>query len=308
MTQRTALYAKKTPGGVLAIESMDITTGSRWFVDSGAGTDSAGFGRSPDTPFATLDYAVGQCTASNGDIIYLMPGHAETVATAAAVDLDVAGITIIGLGKGDARPVFSLSASASTIEVNADDIHIENIIIEGTFTNGVAAALDVKTGADDLTVKNCVFRGTASTKELLKAVTIEATNSRQSFIGCEFREVIGGDATAAIFAEGIITDLVVKDCLFLGDWSAACLDLDAGVVVTPYVEGCRGHNADPSAGLFAAVSATAIATFIDCKVATQKANTEPVSDGSASFFIECYGTDVAATSAIVYPATATAWA
>ena len=305
---RTPLFAKKTPGGVLAIESVDIGTGSRFYVDSSTGTDGVSAGTSPDDPLATIDYAVGLCTASKGDMIIVMPGHAETVSAASGIDLDVAGIRIIGLGQGDLRPIISMSASASTIEVNADDIHIENIIIEGTFTNGVAAALDVKAGADDLTVKNCVFRGTAATKELLKAVTIEAATARTSFIGCEFRETIGGDATAAIFAEGIITDLVVKDCLFLGDWSAACLELDAGVVVTPYIEGCRGHNADPSAGLFAAVSATAIATFIDCKVATQKANTEPVTDGSASFFIECYGTDVAATSAIIYPATATAWA
>ena len=49
-------------------------------------------------PFATIDYAVGRCTANAGDIIVAMPGHTETVTAAAGLDLDVAGICILGLG------------------------------------------------------------------------------------------------------------------------------------------------------------------------------------------------------------------
>src|SRR5574341_1596957 len=49
-------------------------------------------------PFATLDYAIGRCTANRGDIIVVKEGHAENVTTANGIDLDVAGITVIGLG------------------------------------------------------------------------------------------------------------------------------------------------------------------------------------------------------------------
>ena len=55
-------------------------------------------------PFGTLDYAVGRCTANAGDIIVAMPGHVETVIAAAGLDLDVAGICILGLGAGSLRP------------------------------------------------------------------------------------------------------------------------------------------------------------------------------------------------------------
>jgi len=84
----------------------DITTGNIWFVDSGHpfASDNTHCGESPLEPFATIDYAIGKCTASNGDIIYVMPGHAETVNATATLTCDVAGISIVGLGNGTNRP------------------------------------------------------------------------------------------------------------------------------------------------------------------------------------------------------------
>ena len=42
-------------------------------------------------PFSTIDYAIGKCKASRGDVIYVMPGHAETVtATSIALHLPIA--------------------------------------------------------------------------------------------------------------------------------------------------------------------------------------------------------------------------
>src|SRR3990167_6420851 len=60
-------------------------------------------------PFATLDYAVGRCLANRGDVIYVMPGYTQAMAAADAVDVDVAGVTIIGLGRGTKRPKFTYS-------------------------------------------------------------------------------------------------------------------------------------------------------------------------------------------------------
>src|SRR3990167_7067382 len=53
-----------------------------------------------DQPFSTLDYAVSRCVADRGDIIFVKPGHAETIATATALAIDVAGVAVIGLGRG----------------------------------------------------------------------------------------------------------------------------------------------------------------------------------------------------------------
>ena len=118
---RTALFAKKTPGGVLAIEDMARGTGDRWFVDSGAtyASDATEYGTSPDKPFATLDYAIGQASANNGDIIYVMPGHAESYGSGEGFTADVAGLTVVCLGEGADRPTFTFAATDATCTVTA---------------------------------------------------------------------------------------------------------------------------------------------------------------------------------------------
>ena len=72
MASRTALFSRKQSGGVFTISDLRQHPGDIWFVDAGSGTDGDGYGQNPDAPFATLDYAVGKCTASQGDVIYLM--------------------------------------------------------------------------------------------------------------------------------------------------------------------------------------------------------------------------------------------
>ena len=92
------------PNRVAGIPFLDasgkITTGNQYFVSSDTGADSTGNDGSIRRPFATIDYAVGRCSANVGDVIYVMPGHTETVSAAAGINLDVAGISVIGLGAG----------------------------------------------------------------------------------------------------------------------------------------------------------------------------------------------------------------
>ena len=49
-------------------------------------------------------------TAAVGDTIIVMPGHVETIATAGALALDVAGISIVGLGNKRNRPIIDFTA------------------------------------------------------------------------------------------------------------------------------------------------------------------------------------------------------
>ena len=118
---RTALFSRHQPGGVFTIDDLEQHPGDIWFVNNTvtAATDATGYGQNPDAPFATLDYAIGQCTASNGDVIYVMPGHAEDLTAADSIDVDVAGIKIIGLGWGALKPTFSTTAAAGSFKVDA---------------------------------------------------------------------------------------------------------------------------------------------------------------------------------------------
>jgi hypothetical protein len=309
----TKLFARNQPGGLFSIINKEFATGSIWWVGStaAAASDSVGNGYNPDAPFATLDYAVGKCTASQGDIIFVLPGHAETVATASALDFDVAGIKVIGLGWGDLRPKVSLTAAASTVEFNADDMWIENLVFEGAFATGVTVGLDIKTGCDDLMLKNCVIRGGSANTELLIGITIEATNDRITIDGCEFHEFMTGDATAAILTEGAFTNLTIRNCSFKGDWSIACLDLDAAAVAADglVVRDVHAWNTDATAGsCFITLADTTEAALTNVAFHGRIGGTTiPIAandDGKTSA-INCLGCEDGGTYGVSWPLTAT---
>lgn len=177
-TQRTALFSRQQPGGFWNTASIDKQPGNIWFWDSthASATDSASYGRNPDRPFATLDYAVSQCTASNGDIVYGMPNSSETIDAASALDLDVIGVSVIGLGKGDARPVLNWTDADGTVEIAAADVTISNF----RFTQGVDAVVTMfDVNADDFTMEYCEF---------VEAAAAQAVS---------FVDVDGGGANAA---------------------------------------------------------------------------------------------------------------
>ncbi len=304
------LFVTKVAGGLSSVVNMSLYPGKVLWVDSGEttdGSDTAGFGTNPDSPYVTLDFGVGQCTASQGDHIFVLPGHAETIATAAALDIDVAGITIRGIGHGDARPTFSFSDTGATAEFNADDMLIENLLVIGTKTGGVTKPFDVKTGADDLTLKDIGFRETANTLELLEVINIEATINRVTIDGANFKGVIGGDALACIKTEGAIVDLIIENCRANGDWLNSVCDLDASAITTPMIINCSFRNADPTNGFAVTLNTSTIAHLERCYFSNQVSNVVPVTGLNASFCLEVYGNDAVATNAIVMPALATAW-
>src|SRR4051812_13860248 len=125
---RTELFARKQSGGMFSIVNQAMTTGNIFFVNSVTGSDSAGGGQNPDAPLATIDYAIGLCTANQGDRIYVMPSHVETISAAGGVALDVAGVEIIGIGTGAARPKVNFTATGSTFAVSAANCTVRNIL------------------------------------------------------------------------------------------------------------------------------------------------------------------------------------
>lgn len=134
------------------------TTGTTYFVDStnANAKNDPGNGTRPETPFASIDYAVGRCTASKGDLIIVAPGHVETVAAAAGLDLDVAGITILGLGSGSNRPQVNFTtATTADMDVDAANITMQNFL----FTGGIdALAGPIDVNAADFKLLNCETR------------------------------------------------------------------------------------------------------------------------------------------------------
>lgn len=162
---RTPLFSRNQPGGVFSIVDVPAHPGSIFFVHSGTGTNAAGYGDNPDKPVATIDYAIGLCTADKGDVIYVMPGHAETIINATGLVPDVAGVSIIGLGQGRQRPTITFgTATTANIPVSAANVTLKNLVLLSGFDD-IAAAITV-TGAG-CTIDGCEFDETAVNKNFL---------------------------------------------------------------------------------------------------------------------------------------------
>ena len=149
------------------------TTGNLWFVDSGA--SSGGNGLSPEGAVTTIDAAINLATASNGDIIIVMEGHAENIAAAAGIALDVIGLTIVGLGRGRSRPVITfITDVAASFNISAASNHVENLVL----VNGIdAQTAMVNISAADVVIKDCEIQvSDGSTATLLGILTTDAAD------------------------------------------------------------------------------------------------------------------------------------
>lgn len=216
-TPMTALFSRRHPGGIYTIQDMIAHPGNVRFVDSAHANavNALNGGRSPDRPLATLAYAMTnaadlQPALAAGDVIYGMPTHVETIASAAAVACATAGVKFEGLGWGSKRPTFTWSATDSTWTMTAAGIYLKNIritssvaemvkffsisaadctldavdFVDAGATNTAIQFLLTTADADFLTVKNCRhWKGTAAAAteiwvELVGGDGIEISNNK----------------------------------------------------------------------------------------------------------------------------------
>jgi hypothetical protein len=150
-----------------------VFTGAVFFVCSVNGSNN-NTGKSKAQPLATVDYAIGLCTADAGDLIIVMPGHAETV-TATSIALDVAGVTILGIGNGLKRPTFTFGAAAATITVTGANCKWTGCHFKANFAD-VAAAFTIG-AAKDFDLSGNTFLDISASLNFLSIVVTGATNN-----------------------------------------------------------------------------------------------------------------------------------
>jgi len=166
-----AALGAKTNGGKVFVVAKNAAAGRQIFQDLFR-VDPDGVNR-----FAsTIDAAIGYCTASRGDVILVAPGHTETVSSAGAIACDVAGVSIIGLGEGSARPTITLdTATTATISVSAANVSWKNMIFTANFADIVS--FFTLTTAKNFTLDGCYFKATATDMNSKYVVDTNATTN-----------------------------------------------------------------------------------------------------------------------------------
>jgi hypothetical protein len=258
---KTELFVRKQSGGMYTVVNEALTTGSIFFVNSGTGTDSAGNGKNPDAPFATINYAYTQCTDSKFDRIYVMPGHTETITGAAGVAANKIGVSLIGLGTGRLRPTVNYTtAIAASFDVSAASNYISNIIFTPNGFDAITAAMNVT--AADFWMDNCEWDicNTAADKQMVLGILTAATATRFKVTNTKFRgpaTVTGTTCTACIKHE-VGVDFDISGCDFHGKMTQAILN--ATTVLGGKIHDNRFQIYTGTKGIALAAASTALIT------------------------------------------------
>ncbi len=237
---------RSAPNGMFNIEDRATTTGDRWFVHATTGTDAAGYGRHPDSPVATVDYAINLAAANKGDTIYVMPGHAENIA-AAGIDVDVAGLKIIGLGVEHNRPTITFTATTSDVDIDADDVFISGMRFVSNINN---LAWFIDANMDNLTMEDCEFV-TSSTKEAYNFINLATTKDHFTFRRCKFVQptdpndagIADGDANSGCFYFEDSEDILIEDCVFQGEFETSIFHNKTTAAKNLWIRNCYGEQA-----------------------------------------------------------------
>lgn len=184
-----------------------------------------------DKPFLTIDYAISQCRENKGDVILVHPGHTETIAAAAGIDMDRAGVTIIGLGHGPDRPTITMATStAATLHMDAIGSRVSNLLFVCDI-DSLVTVIDIDKA--DCVVNACEFReGTA--KQFLTAVDIAGAGAnacdRAVVANCVVRAVAAGPAQAIELGE-VAAYVQLLNNQFIGNFSNAAIHNPTGKVL-----------------------------------------------------------------------------
>lgn len=293
---KTALFSRKQVGGVFHIEDQSITTGSRFFVHhSGASTNP---GTNPDKPINTIDAAIALCTDSAGDIIYVMPGHAETVTS--AITMDVIGVSIIGLGEGGLRPVITGNGTIDAITITAASCRVENIEFAVPGTDAQTA--DINIAAAGVVVKNTKHHGSTTAKNKVDIITITAAGHDTVIDGAviynDTVECVGGIVLEGAAKRVTIKNCVVHDSIGFTDGSIS----DEATALQLTISNCVFSNAKADTVCMEFGNNTTgvcLNTFCNGRHSTIASN---ITTGTGMAFYETYAVEEAAKNGMLLPA------
>ena len=267
-----------------------------WVNNSGVNPDGGANGSDSGKgtylrPFATVDYAIGRCTANRGDIIMVMPGHTEDLDADSDITSDVAGVAIVGLGTGAKRPTFTFSETDSTWAVSAANCTFANIIIEAAKAE-VVTAFSLAATADGTSFESIEsYEGAvAGTYNFVDVITLASGANNLSFRNCRF---IGNDTNNDSFITGVIHDgFYMDNCYFasnVAQASAVGLVDSSGNVTNALITNCY-FRSNVDGALWIDFNGAANSGLIcNCYVSSiDGAGAVSTGDFTGGNFFECY--------------------
>jgi hypothetical protein len=305
------------PGGIFAPNVMGGALPGKVFWVGNRSDLPAGNGTDAFHPLPTINTALAKCTSGAGDVVYVLPGHAENISAADAWSSLVAGTQIIGLGTANARPTFTWTATGGTILANVANVRIQNcrFLMAGPLASTTALTVTVGipvTAAGFQFVGNEVNVGVDADQLCTDAFTLDAASDDCLF---EDNRIWGGilaEITSVITTSAAGVDrLTIKNNRISASVVTAAtgvlLDLDAGALVDNDIIGNILHNSTASAKYVIDPHATSTGLVDGNRWLTGDGGTTPATSAFATYtttykFGLNYCATAVAVSAIISPA------
>lgn len=266
-------------GTVHARNIISRFAGQHFHVDNGcaAAKNSAKYGKRKEKPFATIEYAVSQCTANDGDVIWAHAGHVEAVVAAGGLDLDVEGITIVFMGNGNdqAKITFGTDVDAD-MDINADNITLINPRFE--------SAIDALTGPIDINKTNfTIIKGEyydAAGKAATDCIVAVATATGLTIDGWRYIESTTGTQKQSNIQLNGVDDAILKDIDIRGDFGTGNIENVVDEVLNIHLRDIyiNNLNSGPVPGIVLDSNADGFAKNVNVRIASGTTFVSDVAD------------------------------
>ncbi len=275
------------------------TTGTIFFVDSVTGSD-AHAGTSKELPKATTEAAIANCTANKGDVVYLLPGHTEEIA-ANDISVNVAGVTIMGLGSGNAGATFNAAATGSTFSLEASSCRLSNVVfdLEGTATT-VTSGVTITAAGDGCVVDHCKFQPHA-TSEFTTMIAVTGAADDVEIVYNDIFCLAGVSSTAGINVNAAANRPVIMGNRIHGSFITAAINNTTAAMLESVVAYNYVRQVDADHAIESTVACTGVLAWNSIAGgAALAANLDP----GAWHNIENYVVDAIDAHAVLVPALA----
>lgn len=213
---------------VLPILGQNIYVGNVFWVDSGHANaaNTPHHGAEKDKPFSSMHYASSRCTANNGDVVLVSPGHIETVIAAAGLSCAVAGVTFLSLGHGATRAQVNFTtAVGADMDIDAANITMHNFL----FTGGIDALTGpIDVNAADFRLLNSEWRDV--TGQATDVIVADANADRLLVDGWFHNGAAAAGANSGMALVGM-DNPVVRNFKMIGNFAVSAIDCRTTAVV-----------------------------------------------------------------------------
>lgn len=148
----------------------------------------------------TLNAALAYCSPGHGDIVVVLPGHAENVSSADQMSALVAGAQIIGVGRGSVMPKLTWTAATASFLLDQPNVRLKGLRLNLSPDSGtVTVAAPITISAAGCAIEDCEIRTSVDANSLSTIpITTTAAADDLDIIGNRILGATAGACTTGI--------------------------------------------------------------------------------------------------------------